>query len=73
MGAFDPRSGQGRLRIDELKAERGRFHVTATYGEVGQTRIDYKTCDVHKASEIPFTTDRGDAIKEITVVRVPAD
>ena len=46
---------------------------TVTYGEAGQTRIDYKTYDVHKASEFPFTTNRNDAIKEITIVRVPAD
>lgn len=73
LTAFDPRSGQGRLKIEELKAERGRFYVTVTYGEAGQTRIDYKTYDVHKASEFPFTTNRNDAIKEITIVRVSAD
>ena len=73
LTAFDPRSGQGRVKIEELKTERGRFHVTVTYGEAGQTRIDYKTYDVHKASEFPFTTNRHDAIKEITIVRVPAD
>ena len=73
LAAFDSKSGQGRLKIEELKAERGRFYVTVTYGEAGQTRIDYKTCDLKKASEYPFTTNRGDAIKEITIVRVPAD
>lgn len=73
LAAFDSRSGKGRLKIEELKAERGRFYVTVTYGETGQTRIDYKTYDVHKASEFPFTTNRGDAIKQITIVRVPAD
>ena len=73
LAAFDPMTGQGRLKIEELKAERGRFYVTVTYGEAGQTRIDYKTYDVKKASEYPFTTNRNDAIKEITIVRVPAD
>jgi hypothetical protein len=68
-----PKAGQGRLKVEELKAERGRFYVTVTYGEAGQTRIDYKTYDLKKASEYPFTTNRGDAIKEITIVRVPAD
>jgi hypothetical protein len=71
--AFDPRSGQGRVKIEELRAERGRFYVTVTYGEAGQTRIDYKTYDVHKASEFPFTTNRNDAIKGIEIVRVAAD
>lgn len=64
LTVFDPRSGQGRLKIEELKAERGRFYVTVTYGEAGQTRIDYKTYDVHKASEFPFTTNRGDAQRD---------
>ena len=73
LAVFDARNGQGRLKIEELTAERGRFYVTVTYGEAGQTRIDYKTYDVHKASEFPFTTNRGDAIKEITIVRVTTD
>jgi|HubBroStandDraft_5_1064220.scaffolds.fasta_scaffold00335_20 hypothetical protein len=73
LTAFNPKTGQGRLKIEELKAERGRFYVTVTYGEAGQTRIDYKTYDLKKASEYPFATNRGDAIKEITIVRVPAD
>lgn len=73
LAEFNPKTGQGRLKIEELKAERGRFYVTVTYGEAGQTRIDYKTYDVHKASEFPFTTNRGDAIKEVKIVRVPAD
>ena len=72
LAAFDPRSGQGRLKIEELTGERGRFYVTVTYGEAGQTRIDYKTYDVHKASEFPFTTNRNDAIKGIEIVRVTA-
>lgn len=73
LTAFDPKSGQGRLKIEELKAERGRFYVTVTYGEAGETRIDYKTYDLKKASEFPFNTNRNDAIKEIKIVRVPAD
>jgi len=28
LTAFDPRRGEGRLKIEELKAERGRFYVT---------------------------------------------
>lgn len=73
LTAFDPLSGQGRVKIEELKAERGRFYVTVTYGEAGQTRIDYKTYDLKKASEFPFNTNRNDAIKGIKIVRVPAD
>jgi hypothetical protein len=73
LKAFDPKSGQGRVKIEELKSERGRFYVTVTYGEAGQARIDYKTYDVHKASELPFATNRNDAIKGIEIVRVPAD
>lgn len=71
--AFDPAKGSGRVKIEELHRERGRFYVTATYGEAGQTRIDYKTYDVYKASEFPFTTNRNDAIKGIEIVSVPAD
>jgi hypothetical protein len=48
-----------------------RLHMT--YGEAGQSRIDYKTYDLKKASEYPSTTNRNDAIKEITIVRVPDD
>jgi hypothetical protein len=33
LTAFDPRRGEGRLKIEELKAERGRFYVTVEYGE----------------------------------------
>jgi hypothetical protein len=73
LTAFDPRSGQGRVKIEELQSVRGRFYVTVTYGEAGQTRIDYKTYDVHKASEFLFTTNRNDAIKGIEIVRVAAD
>jgi hypothetical protein len=47
--------------------------VTEAHGEAGQTRIDYKTHDLKKPSELPFNTNRNDAIKEITIVRVPAD
>jgi hypothetical protein len=73
LTAFDPMRGEGRVKIEELKAERGRFYVTVTYGEAGQTRIDYKTYDLKKASEFPFNTNRNDAIKGIEIVRVPAD
>lgn len=73
LTAFDPRKGEGRVKIEELQGERGRFYVTVMYGEAGQTRIDYKTYDVHKASEFPFTTNRNDAIRGIEIVRVPAD
>ena len=43
------------------------------YGEAGQTRIDYKTYDLTKASEFPFHTNRNDAVKEINIFRVPTD
>lgn len=58
LTAFDPRTGAGRLKIEELKAERGRFYVTVTYGRAGQTRADYKTYDLNKASEFPLHTNR---------------
>jgi hypothetical protein len=73
LTAFDPRSGEGRVKIEELQAARGRFYVTVEYGEAGQTRIDYKTYDLKKASEFPFNTNRNDAINEVKIVRVPAD
>ena len=73
LAAFEPKTGKGRLKIEELKGERGRFYVTVTYGEAGRTRIDYKTYDLKKTSEYPFTTNRNDAIKKIAIVRVPAD
>lgn len=43
LTAFDPRSGQGRLKIEELQAERGRFYVTVAYGEAGQVTIEMPT------------------------------
>ena len=73
LTAFDPRKGEGRVKIEEPLGERGRFYVTVEYGDAGQTRIDYKTYDLKKASEFPFNTNRNDAIKEIKIVRVPAD
>jgi hypothetical protein len=73
LTAFDPKRGEGRLKIEELLGERGRFYVTVEYGEAGQTRIDYKTYDLKKPSELPFHTNRNDAIKGIKIVRVPAD
>ena len=33
LAAFDSKTGKGLLKIEELKAERGRFYVTVTYGE----------------------------------------
>jgi hypothetical protein len=28
LTAFDPKGGEGRVKIEELRAERGRFHAT---------------------------------------------
>ena len=64
LTAFDPKDRPGPVEARELKAERGRFYVTVTYGEAGQTRIDYKTYDLKKASEFPFHTNRNDAVRE---------
>jgi hypothetical protein len=36
-------------------------------------RIDYKTYDVYKASEFPFSTNPNDPVKAIEIIRVPAD
>jgi hypothetical protein len=44
-----------------------------TYGEGGQTRIDYKSYDVYKASAHSFSTNRNDAFKGIEIVPVVAD
>ncbi len=73
LTAFDPERGEGRVKIDELLAEKGRFYVTVKYGESGQIRIDYKTYDLHKRSEYPFFTNRNDAVTGIEIVRVVAD
>jgi hypothetical protein len=71
--AFDPNRGEGRLRIEELRREHARYYVTVTYGEAGQMRIDYKTYDVYKASEFPFSTGRNDLVKRIEIVQVSSD
>jgi len=39
LTAFDPRRGEGRVKIEELKAERGRFYVTVEYGRVAHISI----------------------------------
>lgn len=71
--SFDSKKGEGQVKVEELRSEHARFYVTLKYGEAGQTRIDYKTYDVRKASEFPFATNRNDVIKGIEIVRVPAD
>ena len=71
--AFDPGRGEGRVRIEELRREHARYYVTVTYGEAGQMRIDYKTYDVYKASEFPFSTGRNDLVRSIEIVQVPSD
>ena len=73
LTAFDPMSGAGRVKIDELLPEKGRFYVMVNYGQDGQTRIDYKTYDVHKCPEYPFFANRNDAVTGIKIVRVVAD
>jgi hypothetical protein len=47
--------------------------VTVKYGQDGQTRIDYKTYDVHKRLEHPFFANRNDAVTGIEIVRVVTD
>jgi hypothetical protein len=47
--AYEQRTGEDRIKIEELHRDRGRFYVTVKYGEAGQHRIDYKTYDVYKA------------------------
>jgi hypothetical protein len=73
LEAFDPNTGKGSVRIEELLPKKGRFYVTLTYGEGGQTRIDYKSYDVYKASAHSFSTNRNDAFKGIEIVPVVAD
>uniref|UniRef100_E6PX39 Uncharacterized protein n=1 Tax=mine drainage metagenome TaxID=410659 RepID=E6PX39_9ZZZZ len=73
LTAFDPKSGAGRVKIDELLREKGRFYVTVKYGQDGQTRIDYKIYDVHKSIEYSFFANRNEAVTGIEIVRVVAD
>jgi hypothetical protein len=70
LTAFDPMSGAGRVKIDELLLEDGWFYVTVKYGQDGQTRIDYKTYDLHKPIEYSFFANRNDAVTGIEIVRV---
>jgi hypothetical protein len=39
LTGFDPRRGEGQVKIEELQAQRGRFYVTVEYGEAGQTMV----------------------------------
>jgi hypothetical protein len=71
--AFDSVSGHGRIKVEEMTIEKGRYYITITYGAAGQTRIDYKTYDVYKSAEHPFSTNRNDAMTGIEIVRVAAD
>lgn len=73
LKSFDPNSGAGMLKIDELLHEKARFYVTINYGQAGRTTIDYKTYDVYKSALHPFYTNRNDAVTGIEIVRVVAD
>jgi hypothetical protein len=67
-----------RLNIhDNVVSQDGALKATLAAFEPktgkGRLKIDYKTYDLKKTSEYPFTTNRNDAIKKIAIVRVPAD
>jgi hypothetical protein len=73
LESFDQNPGEGRVRIEELQPEKGKFYVLLKYGEAGEMRIDYKTYDVHKTPEHHFFSNPKDTFNEILIVRVKAD
>jgi hypothetical protein len=68
--AFDALTGEGRIRIEELAAEKARYYVTVKHGDGCETRIDYMTYDVNKHAEHSFFTHCNDAPKKIEIVRL---
>jgi hypothetical protein len=69
---FNPEDGLGKVTIEELSNERGWYYIAIRYGDNGETRIDYKTYDVNKPSEVPFRTNRNDQINEIEILSIDA-
>jgi hypothetical protein len=72
---YEPETGRGRIQIIELSQEHARYYVTVRYGgnNSGQTRIDYKTYDLRKATAFPFQALPHDDVTDITIVAVPAN
>ena len=69
LAAFDPARGKGQIRIEELVEKRGWFYVTVKFAAGGQSRIDYKTWDVHKTTVYEVsTTVRNDSVSAIEIV-----
>jgi len=69
--AFNPKQQKGQIEIKELSHDRGRYYVTVKFSGgdgKGQTRIDYKTWDVHKTSTYPVTTSvPNDSVSSIEI------
>jgi hypothetical protein len=71
LTGFDPARGKGQIRVEELVQKPGWFYITAKFASGGQSRIDYKTWDVNKASEFEIITSvRNDAVTSLGLVRV---
>jgi hypothetical protein len=72
---YEPETGRGRIHIIELRQERARYYVTVRYGgnNSGQTRIDYKTYNLRRATVFPFQALPHDEVTDITIAAVPAD
>lgn len=68
--AFDAPSGECRIRIEELSAEKGRYYVIVKHADACETRIDYETYDVNKHADHSFFTHCSDAPKKIEIIRV---
>jgi hypothetical protein len=65
-------TGQGRIKVLELRQEHARYYVTVRYGS-GQQRIDYKTYDRMKNTVSTFQTLPNEEVNDITILRVAAD
>jgi hypothetical protein len=68
----DQRTGNGLIRIIELRQEHARYDVTVLYGS-GQQRIAYKTYDLMKTTVFAFHARPNEDVTDITIVPVPAD
>jgi hypothetical protein len=66
---FDAEKSKAQIKIEELSQKPNRFYITVKFSKGDETRIDYKTWDVHKASEHEITTmNKNDQVKTIEIV-----
>jgi hypothetical protein len=71
---FDPNLKRGRVEIEELSSDRGRYYVTVKFSAGGQYRIDYKTFDLHKTSAYDITSSvANDSVSAIEIVFAGTD